>query len=151
MNGWIKYFRDGSVEYGRDVDVDKGVASWSNGRLTGLESVTSTLGDKHLCISGAGEYWQSDDFEVEILDETTEPEMVVRRIQKLIKPGDLKIGLYQSENSFMIKVFTHVDVDASEYSDKSFEILPRNIDQWIVLEYDISSDGFKYYFSQERL
>ena len=39
MGVWIKLFEDGSSEHGSDRDIVDGKASWSRGRLVGIQSV----------------------------------------------------------------------------------------------------------------
>lgn len=83
-NGWVKYFHDGTMEFGYDRDVDLGRASWTRGKLANMSGVAMKSGDviSYLLVAGEEEsfFWQSDDYEVEL--GSRNPSRVVRRIEQ---------------------------------------------------------------------
>jgi len=48
MGAWIKFFKDGPSEHGSDIDIAKGRASWSRGRLDSITAVQ--LFDNTVCL-----------------------------------------------------------------------------------------------------
>jgi hypothetical protein len=87
-DGWVKYFRDESIEYGYDQDVDGGRASWTRGKQDDMCGVSVRSGDITIYLMAENgekaKFWQSDDYEV-ILG-NRKPTRVVRRIEQ--KVGD---------------------------------------------------------------
>jgi len=76
MRGWVKHFVDGTHELGLDHQVEARLASWSRGRLEGISHVEICHDDQTIVLAGPGEYWQSDTFETNFLDNNSK---LVRR------------------------------------------------------------------------
>lgn len=55
MNGWIKFFADGSQVKGLDMDIMAGTASWSKSRFEGLEKVELRCGKRKAVLECPGE------------------------------------------------------------------------------------------------
>lgn len=87
-DGWAKYFRDGTIEYGTDVLVDSGKASWTRGKQENMAALAIRSGDMILYLMAdegtKSKFWQSDDYEVVL--GSRKPVRVVRRIEQ--KVGD---------------------------------------------------------------
>lgn len=88
QDGWVKYFCDGTVEYGYDQDVDLGRSSWTRGKQDKMCAVALKAGSAMVFLTaGEGEsarFWQSDDYEV-VLGHRN-PVRITRRIEQ--KLGD---------------------------------------------------------------
>lgn len=143
-NGWTKYFDDGTCEYGLDTDSE---ASWSKGRLDGMNAVSITHGDQHIAISkvpGTGEFWQADVMEATVFLGTR---LVARRIMYRTKQNDRVLNIYQTEHSTMLRV---MEAFVSPPGD-TFRIIPKNQrGNWLVLEYDVVKEKVKWWFSGSR-
>lgn len=85
MNGWIKYYADGSRYVGDDREVYAGRASWRKSSFHGLIRVDLVVDGEVRSLNGTGEYWQSDEFEAVF---PAGSRMVKRRIQKRMEPGE---------------------------------------------------------------
>lgn len=143
-NGWTKYFEDCSCEYGLDTDPG---ASWSRGRLDGMNAVSLTHGDQHIAISkvpGPGEFWQADVMEATVFLGT---HRVARQIMCYIDPGDARLDIYQTEHSTMLRVT--VDV-FSPPGDLSEEIPQDKKGNWLVLEYDIVQERVRWWYAGSK-
>lgn len=86
-DGWVKYFSDGSVEYGYDQDVDLGCASWTQGKQNNMRSVALRAGNitVHLFaeLDKVCKFWQSDDYEVVL--GSRNPTRITRRIEQKLE------------------------------------------------------------------
>jgi hypothetical protein len=86
MSSWIKYFNDGSEEKGSDEDIEKGLASWSRGRLEGIESVSLFKEGHKASIVIPNTEWHHFDRYVALLEYgANESARVARVIQAEIK------------------------------------------------------------------
>lgn len=79
---WVKYFADGSTI--------KEPASWSRTRLDGMIATELTYMGASVKLSGAGDYWQSDDFLS--VRNNPEPQLLKRRIEKRLDNGQWEIA-----------------------------------------------------------
>jgi len=149
MDGWVKYFEDGSYENGWDKDVFAGRASWSKGRLDNMRCAAAHHGSYHICIAGAGIYWQSDEYEIEIFGQT--PRVVARRIQRKLQFSDMAIALYKTEHSTMLRVVSTEEAASLLYADSSVPINVSDIGKWLVLEYNAETNVTGYYISEEKI
>ena len=147
MSGWIKYFTDGTTEQGLDVDVLAGQASWSQGRLEGLSSVSLSHADRHISLSklpGAGEFWQADTMESSPFTGT---KVCARRLMYHTEPDDLYLQTYKTEHSTMLRVLKNPIVPSGDF----FQIIPKSErGNWLILEYDPLEDKVKWWFSRSR-
>jgi len=92
-NGWVKYLKDHSMEYGYDCDVDRGMASWTRGgqkELAGVAIKTNDLVFYLVAPEGeTGKFWQSDDYEVVL--GSRKPVRIIRRIEQKVGDKSWKI------------------------------------------------------------
>jgi len=88
MGVWIKLFNDGSSEHGSDSDIINKQASWSRGRLDGIESVQIFEGNVGVVLVVPNTEWYQYDRYVALLDTpgVHVPTRVARVVQALIKP-----------------------------------------------------------------
>lgn len=147
MNGWVKHFVDGTTIQGDDNDSQ---ASWSKTRLHGLSAVSIHHNGTHLCISGQGEYWQSDDFE-SIVYQNGPGEIVARRICFRLRGKDRWIRPLQTEHSTMLKVIDDTTISELMIADKIEAVPTERAGFWLVLEYDIKSGNVHWYYSGARI
>jgi hypothetical protein len=143
MNGWTKYFTDGTKEEGSDEDVRDRKASWSKGRLQDICCLETWHQDVGLSIKGTGSFWQSDDWEVIFLQST--PSIILRRIEKQIHETDKCIIIEKSNSPLRVSV---------EFKD-SFEAggipLEDKQGQWFVIELDLEQKAIRTYFTEEKI
>lgn len=149
FDGWTKHFLDGYSECGDNEAVMNKKASWSRGRLDNMWATCLKQGDQHIHISGLGDYWQSDDYEVCIAEKW--PTMVTRRIQKKLTVGDVFVD---------IKRFSPNAIEAYVGSIKDLTEEPRgtrlmlstdDIGKWFTLEMDLTNETERYYLADNKL
>jgi hypothetical protein len=140
INGWYKRFIGGKIEKGRDGDSE---ASWSRGRLHGMDGAAIHHNGKHITISGAGKYWQSDDYEFSV--STGETHLVTRRLQRKISSYDQRIYQLETENSTMLSV------SASVYQMGPVIPIIDKRGQWLTIELDVETEKVNWYYSKDRL
>ena len=148
-NGWLKIFLDGSMENGSDYKVKNKLASWSKGRLDNLVNVLLTHDNFAITISGFGNYWQSDDLEVETGNNYSSPKYVMRRIQKQINESDNCIYMRKTNNVLALII-------SKQLVNKDDVVLHSVIDEtmigkWITLEFDTIKKDFNLYLSQAKI
>lgn len=144
----MKSFADGKVEVGTDEDVSLKKASWSKGRLTGISSVEIHYNEARLIIEGTGEYWQSDDYEVDFGRKT--PTIITRRIQKKINTYDAFMCIYSVDKSMYIKVASFAS-DMGNTRNHIARIPDKNIGKWLTLEYNLKKDQIIYSYQENRI
>ena len=141
MNGWTKFYLDGSKYIGEDKDVRFGRASWRHSSNENLVKVELHHEGCILQIEGPGQFWQSDQFESMFPAGST---MVKRRIQRLITQADKYYVLTDKGVSFLSAALGGI-------MRHTRPILPNDIGKWITLEYDIRSRSWRHYISKGRL
>lgn len=142
MNGWTKYFIDGTTEVGSDEDVRDKKASWRSGRLSDMNACKLVHSDANIVLKGTGEFWQSDDMEVGFLESI--PTYVVRRIEKLIEDKDKAVMIrILSEKSLEVEFLDHVA--AGSYA------LINHTGQWLVAELDLQEFRGRVFFSEGKI
>lgn len=143
MNGWTKFFTDGSIEIGTDQDVKDKKSSWSKGRLTNMSGCQINHDDATISLVGNGEFWQSDDFEVNFLESI--PTCVTRRLQKKIDSTDKSIIVYKATNSKKLKVIFKDTLEpfAIDLSSKT--------GQWLIVELLLDKPGIKLFLKEEKI
>lgn len=149
MDGWIKYFAWGEPEYGADNQVAKKLASWSKGRLDNM--IGAKLYHNDICrisIVGAGQYHQSDDFDVPIYQST--PKRAIRRLQHLIKPAAEFVAgdLYSNRVEAFL---APADIIFSNTPYSLFCGLHDHAGQWLTIEYDIEYDTIGMYITEDKI
>ena len=144
MGYWVKKFADGGSMTGTDRDVSLGIASWSKSDLDGMVGVELEHNGFILSISGAGEYWQSDTYEVLFPDSRSA--LIKRRIEKKIDASDAWARIS--------KKYRFVSLDVGGWVDSGMEVLalpPEWQGRWLVLELDIRTQQAKYYIGSDRI
>lgn len=141
---WIKHFQNGPLVSNLDEQ-----SSWRNSRLEGMVGTTCFY-KKHEIIEiiGHGNYWQSEDYEVEFGKSV--PTLITLRLQKQINPQDKFFSSNRSKNSqqyFDVVVF----LSDAYRSVHIYPIDTKNINQWYTIEYDIQSQKFKHYFANDKI
>jgi len=149
MDGWIKYFEDGTYESGSDKDVFEGTASWTKGQLHDIQSVAAHHGNRHICITGSGQFWQSNDYEIEVFGKS--PKVITRRIQRKLTAGDFAIAFYRTEHSLMLRVVDVNDSNSLVYADSNIGVRAGEIGSWLTLEYHAETGTTGFYISEEKI
>jgi hypothetical protein len=132
MDGWIKFYMDGTQYKGYDEDVYAGRASWRNSPLDNIQSVSLCCGDQAIYIKGPGRYWQADRFESLFPNGSR---IVKRKIQKLIGPEDRFYCLSDDGVEFC---------SMPKPSAKICPIKPSDIGRWFTVEYDVQRKYWSY-------
>lgn len=131
MDGWIKYFADGTILQGCDEDVARRLASWSKSRLDGLVRVDLRWRGKTISIRGTGEFWQADVFETSLWN--TESKMVVRILKKKLHAEDTHMYIDTSERGMICSFQSGTPL--YQMGDAKLERLGSGlIDRWFVME-----------------
>lgn len=146
MNGWIKYFADGTQESGSDADVHNKKASWSKGRLDNITAVAVVHGKLAAGIGGKGEFWQSDDYEADLLINRPS-KLVVRRVQKRISPVDVMITARHKGDFQVATVHDLIDQGADLYIALTEDLKGK----WLTVELNCNTNRVKHYFSEHRI
>lgn len=104
FSGWKKFFIDGNIEEGSDVDVANKRASWSRGRLSDIEAVEAGAWGRMVRIVGEvpGEFWQSDDLWLAVASE--KGGLTRRRIQRLLGVGEVFLTVEKTVKYIVAKV-----------------------------------------------
>lgn len=136
MYGWIKHFADGTKEVGTDEDVGMKRASWSRGRLTSMVGAEVIHGNVRMAILSPGEFWQSDDYDVDVFEPT--PSLVVRRLQKKIERGD-GLRRVQDDNSIVLSL------------DDTYVPSEEIIGKWLTLEYNLAKQQLRWKIKENRI
>jgi len=151
MGGWTKSFLDGSSIIVTSEDALQGKGSWSKSRLDGMSGASLSEGGRHIAITGPGEYWQSDDLEVDV-GVSGPAKVMVRRLMKRIDPAERLLQVLRTEHSIMLRVIdVRFGVGTILTADTLSSIPQDKAGQWLVLEYSVEKDAFKYYYSPERI
>lgn len=137
MNGWVKYFADGSKEIGSDRDVKLKRASWSRGRLSGMTGAEIFHQNKKMAILAPGTFWQSDDYQVDVFEPT--PSIVTRRLQRQIQKDDHFFMVYQDDNTLVVTPLV-----PDRFVEGLLDVKDQ-AGQWLTVEYDVKNGSFKCY------
>ncbi len=116
--------------------------SWSRTSLQNMYGVDLVECGKTLSIRGTGDYWQSDTFAMSAV--TGRSKMIKRRIEFKV-PSNTPCSFIDLTSSSCCLEFK-VDTTRSDYLDFS-----KNVDEWLILEIDMETTLFKYYFSGEKI
>jgi len=145
MGHWVKYFISGGKEVGSDSDIKQGKASWSKGYLTGIYGVELFHNNTSLSITGPGEYWQSDTYEMSLFENV--PVLINRRIERKITASDF---FYTC--SYKNKIFTLTLSNGSTGNSAQVIHLHKNqIGCWLIAEMNVRNDSVIHYISKERV
>lgn len=149
FDGWTKHFLDDTTECGTNQDVARKLASWSKGRLYGMWGACIKEGKQHLHINGLGDFWQSDDYEVQLAEKW--PSMVVRRLQKKLSTGDIFVDIKRfGEYGLEAYVGKAEDLKNPPRGERNM-LADKDIGKWLTLEMDLVNYTERYYLSENRL
>ena len=150
MKGWSKILKTGRIEMGSDAEVEAGLASWTQGELEELQAVTMANGEVSIILFGEGEFWQSDDFLVEVGQES--PRKVVRRVEKKIVSADTYASLESLDGKNVWKIsFDKEPLGLIRRSIHLTDIPGYKIGSWFIIELMEGSDDFRFFISKERI
>lgn len=136
MHGWVKHFADGTKEIGSDRAVRLKRASWSRGRLNDMVGAEIIHGSKRLAILTPGEFWQSDDYDVNIFEPT--PSLAIRRLQYKIQRGD-SLRAEWLEDSLVLR------------PGIGFFALEKDIGRWMTLELNVRTGEINYSIQEQKI
>ena len=139
QNGWVKIFADGTREVGADHAVKQGMASWTKGRQAGIVAVELWHEGVMIRISGPGQYWQSDEYEVNGRGEHT---LIRRRIQKRIDFVDEFYSVNRGGSVLIASTAIH------HASDGDF-CRGKHVGKWVTLEIDVKRGGHTTHYLAE--
>jgi len=144
MNYWLKRYVDGT-----EIKAIDSVAqvSWRKTPLKNIVEVEAELNNFKLKISGVGNYWQADTFEA--VFPGPKSSLIKRCIQKELTSLDHYFVLTREPRATTVSFNAHLP-------SQDCNILVRQIDttlhgSWLILEYDLRSDSFKYYFRSSKI
>lgn len=146
MNGWTKFYADGTSYIGDDSRVYAGKASWRKSSLHNIVKVTLQHGDTLLSIEGPGTYWQSDEFESKFPGGSR---MVRRRIQRQIEEGDT--FFWVASAGWGQGTQHHIRFHAANGSGMVFPIRRGDVGKWVVVDYDIAKGKWGYHITKGPL
>lgn len=149
MNGWIKKFADGQTEVGTDRDVRRKRASWSRGRLSGMVGVSLQHEGTTVIIEGTGDFWQSDDLEVNFFEPT--PSYITRRLQKKLTEDDrwLLITSAPGGKYYKYEVLSLPPVEL--VGRQMFPVKQGVAGKWLTLEIDARTKSVIFDYKDDRI
>lgn len=151
MGFWTKYFLDTTTITATDEEVAAGKASWSKSRLDGMSGASLSENGRHIAISGPGEYWQSDEIEVDV-GMNGPGKIIVRRVMKKLDVAERLVQVLRTEHSVMLRVIDVCIGAGYILPAESVETIPiHKAGQWIILEYNLQNDTFWWYCSPTRI
>jgi hypothetical protein len=140
LGAWLKLFTDGTKESGSDQEIKWGQASWSNGRLDGIEEVRLFLGRFVCCLIVPDTTWhQFDRFIAAVAEGKQSPYRTHRVLQAKICAHHL--GQYvMCSNSGGYYFWAIVGDKKDCFFIK--QITEHHIDRWVTIV--LPSRGFPY-------
>lgn len=128
QDSWIKYFKDGTSEIGTKELIDKGKASWSNGRLSNLLKVYLSGFDKYIIAEVDDvEWYQFDRFLSNFFSESQDL-MTARVLQFKLNKAHLDSYLCYNINKDEPNL---IFINSSKTGTLSTRITDQFIDQWV--------------------
>ena len=147
MNGWVKRFSDNTSEVGSDPVVQRREASWSRGRLDDITSVELHDTGHVAILEGFGEFWQSDDYDVNIYQ--SKPQLITRRIQKKINTYDCFLLLGGLSDYKIYKIVGSKPADMVGFGH--IQPLEPYKNQWLTVEMDVQTGKIMFDFKKDRI
>jgi hypothetical protein len=145
--GWIKHFIDSSIYSATDDDIFKQRVSWRHSRFDGLCKVDILHNNSIvLSLSGLGEFWQSDSFEV-ILG-ANNPQPIKRRVQKQITQKDLMFTVNRENDILTIEILSTLP---KRMYQETHPLALRHTGQWLTLEYSVPHHRSNFYLSDIKI
>lgn len=147
MNGWIKYYNNGSEYTGTDLAVLNGHASWSRSSFENMVGARLTYKDCELSIHGSvkHKFWQEDEMIALMNNTVVEPTFSKRRIMCKVLSSDYCFAL-NTDHRTKLKVYLTETSSDTDY----IQIVPENNHgEWLVCELDCVKNKLNYYFRDE--
>ncbi len=150
-SGWFKrILPSGEWILGEDRLVDSKQVSWrATGTLADAVCCWEKATEESITIYGAGEFWQSDDFQAPFSkNKTVTGTRITRRIQRKITSEDKCFSVLQLGSRDMILEVT------SSIENSFTSINPEWIDKWFTLELHLDKskkERFGWYLSPTRI
>lgn len=141
MNGWIKYFIDGTKEIGSDRRVNSKKASWSRGRLEDVIQADLKYGRNTISIRGLGKYHQADTYV--LYAQSGRQELVMRHLQRQIKKDDHFLCLIPQPDSLTIQVYSDFPLKETDKT-KIQELSLQDVGKWLTLTLDLSEKETRF-------
>jgi hypothetical protein len=159
MIRWTKYFIDGTSETASEEDIDRGLASWSRGRLQKM--IASSIQDDFQIISigspVVGEFWQSTTAIAIFNSDSVESSSVECRIERCISQADLdaNLAIFIEKLDRQPSAVLAPTICKDELLKDGFEFLVEVsgnlVGKWFVAELDGVKKLAKFYFSPVRI
>ena len=135
MGAWIKFFADNSLEHGRDKDISKGEASWTQGRLNDIIEVRLFNELLSCSLSALNTCWhQFDRFSVVVSEGTQQSIRTHRVVQAEIKPYHIGFLLMSSHTGGN---YSWVIVQDLRHSKKAYSfcklLTEKDVGKWLTL------------------
>lgn len=153
MGKWTKYFIDGAMYEGSDEAISLKQASWRNSRNEGISKVILEHKPYRISIEGLGEYWQSDTYNV-FLMENGSSTVTKRRIQRKFNNDDKFMEVIKDRSKYDIKVLTEQPSDFRQ-NDDHYALFPlpdyRVQDTWLTVEVDLTKRLLRHFFHPRKI
>jgi hypothetical protein len=140
-SGWSKCLSNGELINGEDRLVDSGQASWSR-TSQDIHSVSLFHDSLFALLSGQGDFWQSDDFILQV-GKDGKGHRVTRRIQRRINNTDSCFLVIKKDTSLCIYLFP-------QQVDEGIQVTSDMINKWLTIEIDTIDNSTKWYLSDNR-
>jgi hypothetical protein len=142
MNGWTKFYGDGTALVGSDEAVALGNASWSKSQSFDMVGAALDHKKHSIAIYGAGEYWQADRYIASLAGGP--PELMARMLGRCIDTADTHFRIVTTHKSLAV-VFN----DAFTQQGRWVRIQPHDRGKWLFVQLDVRTSRLRYYI-QER-
>lgn len=145
--GWQRIYKDGTIEDGRDVFVDAGIASWRHGRCWDIACVRVSNGREIAYIAGAGQYWQADQMSFTI-GGSSPAVREVRNIQRLITKDDALLLHIEADS---IQGFLVLEKDIKAPKGVTCIDLGEHVGKWLTVSLHDANGKIFFDFKDQRL
>lgn len=142
MNGWTKYYSNDTNLVGSDLDVEQELVSWSESSLDNMIACDLSHNDYFLKINGIGNYWQSDDYILDLSQPSGSPgTRICRRLQKQIDASEQYAKLIQHSVDKNFEVITY---NEEQQDINGIVELATLTGKWLTLEIDLINDYVRF-------
>jgi hypothetical protein len=134
MGAWLKLFTDGTLEHGSDELIAKREASWTRGRLDGIEKVRLFNRRRTCSLIVPNTNWhQFDRFSVIVSEGTQQPTITHRVVQAEIQSHHVGLYLVCSDSgaNYAWTVVRELrDADRNRFHKK---LTDKHVSQWLTV------------------
>ena len=127
---WLKFFNDGTLERGSDVDIDKGLASWSKGRQDNIKSVHLEHNFNTCCLSLPNTQWYQYDRYMAMLGQAGNN--VSKRTGRVIQAQIKQEHVGKTLSSMVSKGITVANLDDTP-SENGILISQKHVGLWVTM------------------